>query len=498
MGKSYIGITLGPIFDTICDASSPAALWFASNLFSDLTKRICAAISMDESAVIYSPYYAEEEGEWDGVGKYHDRIIFSTEQYSAEKLKDIIRKCKKDTVELLPNTVNKEEAVAFFETYLQIHYVVKSENELGNANCILELSPYLDALELMKTFPKDDKSNPLGQLFAGAEENRNKYIKESPLYNRVNEANHQMKNNHKNRIWTIEEIASHKNAITEPLKRKHYYAVVSADGDNMGKFLQKITNDQVTKFSELCLQYDTTAAGLVGAYGGMTIYAGGDDLLFLAPVMTAEKNVFALCQEIQQSFNEIVRSCEDFQKDDIPVPTISFGISIQYAKYPLYEALEYARELLAEAKSGQKNAMCIGVQKHSGQSIRITVPNSKYEEILKELITIEKNKDTNEEDELIHSVLYILGMFSESIKVLDKKVIEDNLNYERYQHAWGNFFDNAGQQKAKTYIEKICKLYYDKILKANYKDSLETLIYLLRLKHFLVEKEGEREVSGEN
>lgn len=37
MSKKYIGITVGPIFDTIQDASTPAAMWFTSFLFSDLT-----------------------------------------------------------------------------------------------------------------------------------------------------------------------------------------------------------------------------------------------------------------------------------------------------------------------------------------------------------------------------------------------------------------------------------------------------------------------------
>ena len=47
MSKEYIGITIGPIFDTILDASSPAAMWFTSFLFSDLTRRICDKISKE-------------------------------------------------------------------------------------------------------------------------------------------------------------------------------------------------------------------------------------------------------------------------------------------------------------------------------------------------------------------------------------------------------------------------------------------------------------------
>ena len=104
----YAGITIGPIFDTISNATIPAALWFASYLFSDLSRRICGGIREGVSrisggegvseipgAVIISPYH-DGANDNDGVGKYHDRIIFHTDQFDDrpeldKRLKDVIR-----------------------------------------------------------------------------------------------------------------------------------------------------------------------------------------------------------------------------------------------------------------------------------------------------------------------------------------------------------------------------------------------------------------------
>ena len=80
--RKYIGITIGPILQTLEEAGTPAALWFASSYFSDLTRRICQALTIHmEGIQIYSPYYSETTVDNDGVGKYHDRIIFSADPF---------------------------------------------------------------------------------------------------------------------------------------------------------------------------------------------------------------------------------------------------------------------------------------------------------------------------------------------------------------------------------------------------------------------------------
>lgn len=533
--RNYVGITIGPICDTLGDARTPAALWFASSLFSDITRRICGAITgVDgfQEVKIYSPYYSESITMDDGIGKFHDRIIFSTSDFEREKMNKILETVKEETLQNFPKQAYLSGTKEFIKEYLQIHYVVKSEEEIGQTNCILALSPYLDMLELMKTFPKTSQGNPIMKLFLGETENGNKYIKQSPLFNKIKKEINQLKS--KEGIWRIDEIASHRGRIIEDCKRKDYFAVVSADGDGIGELLKHLSNDMVTKFSEACLKYAQKAAALIGNYGGMTVYAGGDDLLFLAPVMTEEKTVFKLCNEIQELFQTEIKELEKVQKN-IPIPTVSFGISIQYKKYPLYEALDSAQRLLKLAKKDgdldknkdcRKNNMMIEVQKHSGQSIPIIVSNESYN-VFDEFINLDKMDEEikNNEENILQSISYKLNTYRFLILVLNQKAKAKEMQPEEYQLIWRNFFDNIEQEKYKTYLDAIVKLYYnyfvikeEKISVPKYdfsenyicqkeweeqedsegqeeseeqKDpSLKTLIYLLKLKKFLAEKEG--------
>ena len=183
--RKYIGITVGPIFDTISDATTPSALWFASRMFSDITRRICKAILdgyKDVNVKLYSPYYSDEITMDDGVGKFHDRVIFSIESNNVGDLDGIISNVKRETINGFSKEVlNGEKSEQFIMDYLQIHYVVLDESELNDKNCVLVISPYLDALELMKSFPSNDENNPIGKLFAGEHEAKNTYVKSADL-----------------------------------------------------------------------------------------------------------------------------------------------------------------------------------------------------------------------------------------------------------------------------------------------------------------------------
>lgn len=498
--SKYIGITIGPIGDTLSEASTPAALWFASSMFSDITRRLCREITEEKSFTnlqIYSPYYSESICSDDGVGKFHDRIIFSVDSYDKETFMSIIAKVKRETAagfKIEDMTAGME---AFLEQYLQIHYVIVDEERMQGQNCILALSPYLDVLELMKTFPENHADNPIRALFQGEKNNRNKYIKESRLFKTVKGEMNQLKKS-KDAVWTIEDIACDHGNIIENVKKKRYFAVVQADGDSMGTFLNQLEDSKVAEFSRTCLDYAESAAKLIGEYGGMTIYAGGDDLLFLAPVEnSAGETVFSLCHKIQKLFRDRLRE-KDSLKDFQNIPTISFGVSIQYVKHPLYEALNHARELLAQAKRGitvqdgrkEKNNMAVELQKHSGQSLFMQVSNDSFpafEEIL-------KIQGKYEQEETVTSVIYTLETFRPLISVMNREAREGRMNQEAYQTAWMNLFDNEEQRLAEEYLKEICQVYYQNWVVGQTKiesaeeSSLTTLLYILRLKKFLIEK----------
>lgn len=509
---NYIGITIGPIFDTIMDASSPAALWFASSLFSDMSRRVCVEIKNTFSdAEIYSPYFADDIKMDDGVGKFHDRIIFSTEQYDRKKLQECIRKVKRETANCFSEALINADTKEFFEQYIQMPFVKLEEDEIEEKNSVLALSPYLDALELMRSFPADSSNNVIRKLFCGEETGGNVYIKQSPLFQGIEENSNQLKKD-QNGLWTVEDIASDHGKIEEVLKRKDYYAVVQADGDNMGKFLAGLDHTAVTEFSKACLDYDKKVCEKVGNFGGMTIYAGGDDLLFLAPVVNRKgKNIFELCVKIGELFREQLESV-DVLKNNSNIPTVSFGIALQYKNFPLYEAFARGRELLSLAKStSQKDNMAIELLKHSGKSMKVIVPNKEYP-VLEEVLPFEK-----EDEKTVHSVIYTLQKFQKLIFVLDSKLREKKINEDLYESAFMNLFDHMEQANLEKYLRKICHIYLKYFAAGNTKicvpkeleerldkavsggkeernqdvSLLKVYLQLLLIKKFFVERQGE-------
>ena len=170
------------------------------------------------------------------------------------------------------------------------------------------------------------------------------------------------------------------------------------------------------------------------------------------------------------------------------IPTVSFGVSIQYSKYPLYEALDKSRELLYKAKydGNEKNKVAVNLQKHSGQSVEFVISNNDYELITSVL----ELKGESDMATLLHSILHTLNNSDALINTLDKSAINESINATQYESAWKNFFDNDNQKQWGSYVGNICKIYYEKLLMKNKKHSLQTLCYLIKLKHFLEEKEG--------
>ena len=514
MKKHYIGITIGPIFDTVREASTPAALWFASRMFSEVTKLLCDKIlKLDgySNIEIHSPYYSEEIRTDDGVGKFHDRVIVSvesaSEEQTCESLMDdvnaVIAQVKEEISNVFPQKIMNEDRKQFFSQYLQIHAIVLDECEVGNENCVLVLSQHLDCLELMKTFPADNYQNPIRQTFMGEKGNRNVYIKESPLFQNIKKEENQFKSPDGS-IWSIEEIASCHGKTDLDNKVSKYYTVIHADGDGMGTFLSGLGNDKITEFSRACLKYAEAAAKRIAAFGGMTIYAGGDDLLFLAPVVNESGvTIFELCNEIRKLFIEILQQ-ESCLAGAAKLPTISFGIAIRYKKFPLYEALDVSRTLLYTAKGlgGEKNRMAIDVQKHSGQSVAVAVSNESCEQMIQLFKIGQKLQNTANMEGVAKSLLTSLHTYRPIMQKLSKNVKNGQIQMSQFLNVWMNFFDSPDQKRYQTYFEEMGQAFYECFLNENSEKHIDALIWdvqnedpelisfeaLLRIKKFLNEK----------
>lgn len=388
MREYYVGITIGPIIETLCLASRPASLWCASAMFSWLTEDMCNR-AIDINGDIISPYYPNKKDKKDysvtskGVGKYHDRVIFRIcdENIDSikEKVKDVISKSKNALVaELISDKLvevvgkSKEELTEVLLNYLQVKYIIEEKQDTNKENCILRLSPYLDAAELCPVFSVEQSIQPIMTLFEGRDvDKHNELVK---LCFGIKDGNTSLLDQN-GKVRDIESIADSLSKSEQ--KIFNYYAIVQADGDNMGRLLKTLVNDEEVKnFSQQCLNYTTAAADMINCFGGMTIYAGGDDLLFISPLENAEgKNIFQLCAEIAEIFKN---AFEDYKEN---IPTLSFGISINYKRFPLYEALGDALEMLEEAKSvkndnEEKNKTAVHIRKSSGQSAKFRYTNN--------------------------------------------------------------------------------------------------------------------------
>lgn len=146
-----------------------------------------------------------------------------------------------------------------------------------------------------------------------------------------------------------------------------YFAVIAMDGDRMGAALSQLTKRaQHQAFSKKLAEFahqnasDITRKQLWGSATDrrrrrtLLIYAGGDDVLALAPVDVALK----YAEDLRVGFEE------HMQEYGLHA---SAGIAISYFKAPLDIALQTARDAEEDAKNGfDRNAVMVRETTHSG------------------------------------------------------------------------------------------------------------------------------------
>lgn len=498
--KNYIAVTIGPIFDTMSLVSTPAALWISSYMFSCITKEICEALisSGVKEEEIITPYYSRTNtallDKKDGVGLFHDHIIFEADGFSIKDFKKIKNAALKNISALYGLNLS------YLEQYVQIA-AVKYEAE----NPIFGCENMLNSRELEKPFVAEDPDQPLLKMLFAGEGSANEWIKEIAKKLGVNEK------------WQLTSGKNIKdlNMIvnpdpkTNPKKKKHrYYAIVRSDGDNMSRIISSLSNSgEVQKnadgtevdmsfraFSQTCLQYCSDIANEVAKFGGVTIYAGGDDLLAILP---CENKNSETPFEFIRSANAIFKKNFDPYKK----PTsLSFGITMCYYKFPLYEALDDSAELLfgvAKDKS-RKDCTAIRLQKHAGQSEGLVIPNAALDEFLALKNVIVKadtaeDREAEDRERVIVSALHKLSLFEHLLKAAD-----DDL--ESVVTLFKNMFDSGEQQT--EFLHKKLPVFYHKLktlgIRAMTNDGVvenpvTTVSYVLRILKFFNEKAGDRE-----
>lgn len=376
--KKYTAINIGPIIGTLSIARKPRELWSGSFLFSYLMESIISVLLKNNYEIISPAKNVSEEKS--GVGVFPDRVFIKgevdrilisdvvTEFGSKVGIKSIDRYLNIMTVTL--ETENEKEVIAKLNNLLnnlELNVVAQDESVRDNV------------LRLMKK--RTDSP-----LFENAFGNKNFYVRSLP---EIASYGLKLKNEEKWKeiVYKMKDkddededtfYADLKSAFGKDFKSFHkYVCIVQADGDSMGKVVSNIGLKDVGKLSGELMNFGVEACKLIKNYGGMPIYAGGDDLLFFAPVVSevngVATDIFKLLKSIDEKYGKVKKLVDDYniECEKTKVTTsMSYGVSITYYKYPLYEAFEKARTLLfGVAKNVEgKNAIAWEIQKHSGSS----------------------------------------------------------------------------------------------------------------------------------
>ena len=132
-----------------------------------------------------------------------------------------------------------------------------------------------------------------------------------------------------------------------------FYALLLADGDRLGKLVGALGGDTVGK---ALAAFTCAAPEIVGKHSGVTVYAGGDDVLAMLPAPGALSCAASLADSYRSAFPE--RSGA----------TLSAAVAFAHVRLPLGAALTEAHRLLDEVakEANGRDSLAVGVLKPGG------------------------------------------------------------------------------------------------------------------------------------
>ena len=187
-------------------------------------------------------------------------------------------------------------------------------------------------------------------------------------------------------------------------KPSPFYAVLLMDGDQLGKFMGKATNQE--KISCGLDVFTKKVPDIVYKNNGFLIYAGGDDVLAILPL----EDALTCASDLRKFYNET------FHAKDI-LSTLSGGIVFAHIKTPLTQVLREAHVVLDDvAKEGRgRDAIAVRVLKPGGESLTWGMPWDKAldenGEVILERLARKFEKDSEVNSDFSTKFLYRLRDF---------------------------------------------------------------------------------------
>lgn len=154
-----------------------------------------------------------------------------------------------------------------------------------------------------------------------------------------------------------------------------YWALLTMDGDNLGVFLKRVASAGIptTAVSALLQQFASSVPATVRQHNGRVVYAGGDDVVAMFPLVDALPAADALRQAFATMFRgwfaglgeddkgSLLRPVQGPAAGDSGLPTLSGAIVYAHHQAPLGQVFASAHELLDQhaKKVTGKNAIAL-------------------------------------------------------------------------------------------------------------------------------------------
>jgi CRISPR-associated protein Cmr2 len=152
-----------------------------------------------------------------------------------------------------------------------------------------------------------------------------------------------------------------------------FYALLLMDGDSMGKLLGATRDDRddgESSVSQALNDFSTNVSRTVAKHLGVTIYAGGDDVLAMLPVETSLACAIQLADEYRGAFAKYLNTSISRHA------TLSGALVYAHYHTPLQQLLKTAHHLLdnvAKDATG-RDSLAIAVYKSSGITAQWAAP----------------------------------------------------------------------------------------------------------------------------
>lgn len=524
----YLGLTIGPIIKTLMIAQKTRHLWAASYSFAYLMKEIAKTIDQNHpgrkwfkpalgeqarQAFLPAQNRTSETLTRTGAGIFPDHLILSSPDVTdIDNIKNIARQAIEDYAGQLSQKLGYDQKETgkiknYLLDYFQVNIIRKAVTD--GENPILEISKALNVVEKQQWFPVN-KESYLTDFFHVVTDSfltRDAFGKKHPfqsipeialtahLSDSVKKVNGKtcaefveiekmeagftndetLDDEDKYVEWVKKFINDFNYEINKDKKNKEpailfftgqkYIAIVQADGDGIGKLLGDLPKEKLADFSMKLSEFSVEAADLVMAYNGMPVYFGGDDALFFAPVVNGKKNIFQLLRALNEKFTAMFGGFSSEHQ-----PTLSFGLSVSYNKFPMYEALNQSGNLLrgiakeglegdeidlkTQKKKRLKNNLAFRVLRHSGSAFGGMIHQDKSAQysVWNAFVKLfEYNLDYP--NQALRSIIYRIPENKEMFKLIGKD-----------ENALFNFLDNSFDEDIHRdrvdYIRAVAELIY--------------------------------------